>query len=160
MLVEPAQSEPPGFDCPTFELASDLESPQTDDELNMASVTIKIDEEPSDSGAFLHPDSHVARRDSTSRRSVRRNRASSAVAETLNVPDQMDAIPSVTRNMRKLNSLDNVLKWFQGDSKNSTKKSKEPKEYEPGLRSLIYNLNKKMEKEEKNLQKRQKKEKS
>ncbi|CAI4221079.1 unnamed protein product [Auanema sp. JU1783] len=140
MLVEPAQSEPPGFDCPTFELASDLESPQTDDELNMASVTIKIDEEPSDSGAFLHPDSHVARRDSTSRRSVRRNRASSAVAETLNVPDQMDAIPSVTRN--------------------STKKSKEPKEYEPGLRSLIYNLNKKMEKEEKNLQKRQKKEKS
>uniref|UniRef100_A0A1I7W7I1 Uncharacterized protein n=1 Tax=Heterorhabditis bacteriophora TaxID=37862 RepID=A0A1I7W7I1_HETBA len=78
----------------------------------MNAVTIKVNQ--ANSEEDIEQNGHKARCDSLHRSSLRRSRASSAI-ETCH--SESNEIPTVTR-VRKLRSLDNIIKWFQASTRN------------------------------------------
>ncbi|CAI2340391.1 unnamed protein product [Caenorhabditis sp. 36 PRJEB53466] len=117
----------------------------------MASVSIRVRNEDGDD--FVVSPSDVvdnineinsrrsSRRDSTPSSSIRRSRPSSAY-----FTENGEPIEGITRPARKIKSMDHIMMRLFKPSK--ARKSKSVRDAEPGLRSMLYGLSQRQEKEE------------
>ncbi|ULU04536.1 hypothetical protein L3Y34_017357 [Caenorhabditis briggsae] len=127
------------------------DAPIEDPEDPMASVSIRVRNEDGDDFVVSPTDvvnnineiesRRNSRRDSTPASSIRRSRPSSAFFNENGEP-----IEGITRPPRKFKSMDHIMLRLFKPSK--ARKSKSVRDAEPGLRSMLYGLSQKQEKEE------------
>ncbi|KAL6734428.1 hypothetical protein Aduo_004970 [Ancylostoma duodenale] len=116
-----------------------------------SSVTIRVDDTTEDEKEAEKGNGHLTRADGSFRRgtSTRRSRSTPAIDITA-----IEEAPGISR-VRKLRSMDSIMKLFTKGSRRSH--GPPPKEHEPGLRSMLYGLHQKLEREEAAMKKRQRK---
>ncbi|WKX97616.1 hypothetical protein Q1695_013351 [Nippostrongylus brasiliensis] len=113
-----------------------------------SNVVIHVEDAPNGGGDESKGNGNI-RRDPSFRRVGSRRSRSIPVGE---MSTTIEEAP-INHKVRKLRSMENIIKIFTGGSR----RSHQAKEHEPGLRSMLYGLHQKLEREEAAMKKRQKK---